>query len=291
MKRILLFGGTGFIGKALEKKLQDKYDVRMMIHNSTIDTNNSVFIGNILDQKSFSDEINDDDVIINLVGQLTGTISNLINLNILGGLNLLNSCIGKKIEKMIFISSINVYGENMERPSKEADPLKPQIDYGRIKMLSENLYRCFADNYGFNVTILRLAALYGTGKKTGFVAQIINSLKDGMEIPRAHNNGKQLRDFLYIDDAIDGIVKAIEYPQKGFNIFNISSGNRYMMKEIISSIEKISGTNLHAQFISEKVDEECIWADNSKAKNSFDFNPIISLDKGLEITIKNLIQN
>jgi dTDP-glucose 4,6-dehydratase len=291
MKRILLFGGSGFIGKSLEKKLQHKYDIKMMVHNSTINTKNSIFIGNMLDQKSFSKEIIDDDIIINLVGQVTDTISNLLNLNILGGLNLLNSCLNKKIQNIIFTSTINVYGENMIRPSKETDPCKPQTDYGRIKMLTENLYRYFADTYGINITILRLAGLYGPTKKTGFLAQVINSLKNGTQPPKSYNYGKQLRDLLYIDDATDGIVKAIEHPQNRFNVFNISSGQRYMIKEIVSSIEKISGKNLNVEYSSEKVDEECIWADNSKAKQVLGFNPITSIEKGLENTIKNLIHD
>lgn len=287
MRRILLFGGTGFIGTSLQKKLHGRYDIKMMIHNSVADKT-SIFMGDILEQKSFASEIRDGDIIVNLVGQVTNTISDLLNLNVLGGLNLLNSCVGKKVQSVIFTSSINVYGENMDRPSKETDPLRPQTDYGRIKMLTENLYRHFADAYGINVTVLRLAGLYGPAKKTGFLAQVMNSLKEGTTIPQSYNHGKQLRDLLYIDDATSGIIDAIERPQKGFEIFNISSGQRYMMKEVISLIERISGKNLHIQYSSEKVDEECIWADNSKAREALGFVPTVPIERGLKAAIDSL---
>ncbi len=110
MTNILLLGGTGFIGKSLLSKLEQKNSVKIMIHESNLDTNAKKFKGSILKKNTFSNEIRENETIINLSGQLTTNESNYVDLNILGGMNLLDSCIKKKINKIILISSINVYG-------------------------------------------------------------------------------------------------------------------------------------------------------------------------------------
>ena len=87
---------------------------------------------------------------------------------------------------------------------------------------------------------------------------------------------------LYIDDAIDCILNTLNSEPRGFNIFNISSGNRYSMNELISMIERISKEKISVKYSSEIPDEKCIWADNSKAKKLLKFNPKIKIETGLK---------
>jgi len=285
MTKILLLGATGFIGKPLLDRLERKNSVKIMIHNSDLQTNVQKFKGNILTKDSFFNEIRDDETIINLLGQMTTNESDLVDSNIIGGLNLLNSCIEKKIKQIILISSINVYGENLKRHSKETDPLKPKTTYGLVKMITERIYRHFSETNGFNVTILRLASIYGPNKKTGFLTQIIKSTRDKTILLDSYNEGKQQRDLLYIDDAIDCITRAINYQHNGFNVFNVSSGNRYSVKNLVSIIEKISNTKISINYNSKIPDEQCIWADNSKARKFLNFNPKVDIESGLKSTI------
>ncbi|QLH05807.1 NAD-dependent epimerase/dehydratase family protein [Nitrosopumilus ureiphilus] len=285
MTNILLLGGTGFIGKSLLQQLEKKNSVKIMIHNSNLQTNAEKFKGNILKKDSFFNEIRENETIINLSGQLTANESDYINTNILGGLNLLDSCIGKKTSQIILISTINVYGENLQQPSKENDPLKPKTTYGVIKMITEQMYEYFSKMYGVNITILRLADIYGPSKNNGFLSKIIKSIKEKTIVPVCYNQGKQQRDMLYIDDAIDCILKTINYKRDGFNIFNVSSGKRYSINELISFIEKISKTKITAKYSLEIPDENCIWADNRKAKKLLKFEPKIDIETGLKSTI------
>ena len=282
MNKILLLGGTGFIGKVLLNKLEQYHSTKIMIHSTNLQTTAQKFKGDILNKKSFFDEIRNDETIINLLGQLTANESDCIKSNILGGLNLLNSCIDKKIRQIILISSINVYGENLKRSSKETDPSNPASNYGKIKMITEEMYKNFSETYGINVTVLRLAGIYGPNGNSGFLTQIIKSIKNKNIIPVCYNNGEQQRDMLYIDDAIDCILNTLNSEPRGFNIFNISSGNRYSMNELISMIERISKEKISVKYSSEIPDEKCIWADNSKAKKLLKFNPKIKIETGLK---------
>ncbi len=289
MTEILLLGGTGFLGKSLLKKLEQKNSIKIMIHNSNLQTNAQKFKGNILSKNSFIDEIHDDQIIINFLGQMTPNESDLIDSNIVGGLNLVNSCIGKKIKQIVLISSINVYGENLERPSKETDPLIPKTTYGLVKMITERIYKQFSEEHGINVTVLRLANIYGPTKKTGFLTEIIKSVGDKKIIPVSYNEGKQQRDLLFLDDAIDCIQSAINYRSNGFQIFNISSGKRYSTNYLVSKIEKITNTKITMKYSSEIPDEICIWADNSKAKKFLNFKPRCDIDSGLKLSIDNIL--
>jgi nucleoside-diphosphate-sugar epimerase len=285
MTNILLLGGTGFLGKSLLKRLDQKNSLKLMIHDSDFQTNAEKFKGNILTKKSFFNEIRKNEIIINFLGQITANESDFVDLNIIGGINLLNSCLEKKIKKIILISTINVYGENLKQPSKENDPLKPKTVYGVVKMITEQMYEYFSKMYGIDIVILRLADIYGPDKQNGFLTQIIKSLNDKTIVPICYNDGKQQRDMLYIDDAIDCILNVINYPNHGFNSFNVSSGKRYSINELISKIEKISKSKLTVNYSSEIPDEKCIWADNEKAKKFLKFEPKIDIEIGLKSTI------
>ena len=197
----------------------------------------------------------------------------------------MNSAVKYNIKNIILISTINVYGENNNSPSKETDILSPISNYGIIKMMNEKLYEHFSKIYDINITILRLSGVYGPGKIKGFFPQMINAITDESIILKPYNYGNQLRDFIYIDDVIDGILKSINHNSSGFNIFNISSGNRYSIKEIISITEKLSNSHIGVEYSSKKFDEKCLWADNSKAKLILNFDPKISLNSGIQKTL------
>jgi len=289
MTNILLLGGTGFIGQYLVRRIEQENSLKLMIHDSNFQTDAEKFKGNILKKDSFFDEIRENEIIINLLGQMTTNESDFIDLNIIGGINLLQSCLEKKIKKIILISSINVYGENLKQSSKENDPLKPKTFYGLVKMITEQMYEYFSKTYGINITILRLSGIYGPNKNNGFLTKIIKSIKDKNLIPICYNQGQQQRDMLYIDDAVDCILNTINHQENGFNVFNVSSGKRYSTKELISIIEKISNTKITVKYNSEIPDETCIWADNLKAKKLLKFNPKINIESGLKYMIEKLI--
>ena len=289
MTNILLLGGTGFIGKSLLSELEQKNSINMMIHNSDLETTAQKFKGNILSTNSFVNQINDDQVIINLLGQTTSNESDFFTLNIIGALNLLNSCIQKKIKGIILISTINVYGENLERSSKETDNLNPKTTYGIVKMITESIYKQFSEKYGINVTVLRFANIYGPTKKIGFLNTIINSMVDKTIIPICYHDGKQERDFLFLNDAIDSIKKAIDYDHNGFQIFNISSGNKISINSIVLKIEEFTNSKIIMEYSYKITDEQFIWADNSKAKKFLNFKPEYDIDSGLKSSINNML--
>jgi UDP-glucose 4-epimerase len=284
MSKILIFGGTGFLGQHLIKKIQRNYDFSYLTRNSKDFSNNSIK-GDILQPDSYDYVLENTDIIINLVGQMVPDLEKFVETNIVGSLNLLNSAIKNNVKKIILVSTINVYGENKQFPSKETDSLFPLSNYGMIKMLNEKLYENFSNLYDLDITILRLSGVYGPGKIKGFFPQLISSVCNKDIILKPYNDGNQFRDLIYVDDAINGIIQSINYNSSGIEIFNISTGIRHSIKEMISLTKNISNSKIHVEYNPKKFDEECIWANNSKAKKLLDFNPVTSLENGIKKTL------
>ncbi len=284
MNKIIILGGSGFLGKSLLSRLKkENFQVKTMIHTDDVEIKTEKFRGNVLSQSFIDSEISKGDVVINLVGQYSGDVSNFSNLNIVGGLNMLNSCVRKKVSQVILISTINVYGENMVYPSKEIDTPVTEDLYGMIKLITEKIYERYSKIFGLDVTILRLSHIYGPDKKVGIISDLLNSVNKNKSYT-LFNNGKQLRDFLYIDDALDGIAQAVKLHKKGFTIFNISSGTRHSTKDLVRMIERISNKKMKINLNSAIPDERCIWADYSRARKILKFKPQTDIKKGLEIT-------
>ena len=289
MTRIILLGGSGFIGKSLLPMLQkEQFQILKLVHNKQFPTDIDIFKGDICIPGLLDEYIQDNDIIVNLIGQTENDSSKFIDNNITGALNLLNSCIKKKNIRIILTSSIAVYGENSGNLSKESDQPKPQSTYGLVKLITEKLYDYYSQLYGINVTVLRLSTLYGPFKKTGYFSQLLQSIKTGEQLI-AYNNGMQKRDILFVDDAAKGIIQAIKNHENGYVVYNISSGRQYVIKELIRLIENISNKKLDVLFNSQIPDERCLSADNSLAKTNLQFNPQTKLENGLQITIDHFL--
>jgi len=256
MKQILILGGAGFVGQILIEKLKNENcKIKVLIFKKDIKLKGKKNKGDILKSGILDRYIEDGDIVVNLIGQLSGDDVNFSDLNIRGGLNLLESCVKKKKVKVILISSINVYGENVKRSSIESDLPKPSSIYGNVKLLTEKIYQNYSEVHGLDVIVLRLANLYGANKRAGPIPSIISSIKNKSSFS-AFNKGKQQRDFIFVDDAVDGIIQAIKTPVKGFSIFNISTGKRFMIKEIIKHIENISKRKIKVKYDKKIPDEK-----------------------------------
>ncbi len=289
-QRIFILGGTGFIGSALVEELRKsgKYEIKILIHGRetrTLFSGLTMFPGSILDKKSLVNTIQEGDIVINLVGQITSDINIFSMLNTEGIANLLEACRKKQAKKLIHISTTLVYGDlgNGVKSFKESDKPRPITVYSKIKLAAEALVKDFAAKNRLSSIILRLSNVYGPSGR-GFVNLLIENAKSGKQVA-INGDGTQARDFIFISDVTDALVKSIEYSPTSFcEIFNISTGRGTSLIDVVTLAKQklIKGIAVSCNN-SGGIEENKNIADNTKAKKMLGFSPKVNVENGLKI--------
>lgn len=279
---IFILGGTGFIGRCLiDSLIKNKTELSVLIHNQEpkwlkgLDI--PIFKGDILCKKTLVEPLKEADIVINLVGQIS---RDFYQTNVIGSLNLLDLCVKNKV-KVIYLSSVNVYGSS-NKPSVESDTPKPESPYAITKFLTEKVYEYFAKEHGLKITILRLSNMYGISIPERIVYKIISNIAQGEAIT-IYGKGTQKRDFLYIKDGVNGIVRSIKHEPKDFEVFNISTRTKTSLLDIIQIAENKLDKKAKINYLKKPLDEECIWADYTKANRLLGYKPKIDIKKGIEL--------
>ena len=277
---ILITGATGFIGKHLVKKIPN--------YNIAVDQN-----GKNIDLRIRKEvlKIKRSDIVIHLAGKIPSEKNYSKNIffehNFLGTLNILEYCIKKKVKKIIFVSSY-VYGNPKKNPISEKHQIKPHNTYTKSKVLSEELCKIYAEKYKIEIIILRPFNIFGNLQKdNSLISNIIKSIKNNSHITIINKNNK--RDYLFIDDLIDAIIKLIDYKCK-FEIFNIGSGKSYSFENVVQLFEKENKKKIKRKYkISKKNSIPKIQADISKIKKEIKWSPKYTLVEGIKkIIFKNI---
>jgi|SRR3989344_1462061 len=273
-KRILITGHKGFIGTNLIKSISD---------------NNLILYSKDITKKlSIRDKV---DCVVHLAAKTDSreSIKNpeeYYRVNILGTLNLLKLC-REKNSKIIFASTGQVCGSNENKPINEETQANPVNPYTKSKLLSEELCRYYNQDFRVRCTILRFFNVYGPGQKENFlIPYIINSLIKNGKV--ALNNPGAIRDFIYIDDVVDSIKKAIDH-NTDFDIFHIGMGVPKSIEDLVKVIQKEMGNKGQINYTLSKQEAKEIYADTTKAKNILSFNPKISLEEGISRTYNSII--
>ncbi len=201
--------------------------------------------------------------------------------NISATQKLLEAVKDSRIQKLIYASSSSVYGLCPELPMTESSPLLPYSPYGVTKLAAENLCQLYFKNFNVPTISLRFFTVYGPGQRPDMAFhKFLKAMKQNLSMP-LFGDGKQTRDFTYIDDIIDANIQSIEKGTAG-EIYNVGGGNRKEMKEIFPLLEKITGRKVLLQHEDlQRGDVFHTYADINKAKEDLDFSPKIPLEEGL----------
>ena len=292
----LVTGGAGFIGSHLAKKLIDEGAVVTVIDNLSTGyeyniPSNCDFINLDLTGRDFLKKMPESiSHVFHLAAQSSGEISYEnpsydLKINAMSTLELLKWSLEQKVEKFLYTSSMNVYGNVEDKPITEEQIVAPESFYAVGKVASENYLKIFFD-IGLNTTVLRLFNVYGPGQnlenlKQGMLSiYIAYIIKNEPIIVKGSLN--RFRDFIYIDDVISSILSAINYNSQ-FDIFNICTGIRTTVNEAIDSILKVFEKKDYRIYEHDGTprDQFGIYGDNQKAKSLLNWQNKTSLEKGL----------
>jgi nucleoside-diphosphate-sugar epimerase len=205
--------------------------------------------------------------------------------NLIGTVNILESC--RKMNCSLTYISSYVYGAPKYLPVDESHPLHPSSPYNHSKLLAEEACRYYADIFNMPVTIFRPVNVFGPGQNPDFlIPKIISQVFDPNVETVEVMDLRPKRDFLYIDDFIQALIKSIE--QSTFDIFNLGSGYSISVEDIIKTIIKISGINKPYSAKNEERKNEIwdVYANISKIKDRMGWIPTITFEEGIKKCIE-----
>jgi UDP-glucose 4-epimerase len=207
--------------------------------------------------------------------------------NILGILNLLTAAAKAGTRKVIFASSGGtVYGNCQHLPITEAEPFAPESPYGISKATSEFYLRYFAANCGVHYTALRYANIFGsrdTISSEHVITVFAKRLLQG-RAPVIHWDGEQAKDYLYVDDAVEANVLAMEHGDD--QAYNIGSGQPVSVNAIYRLLVKMTGINIEAQHGPKRVgDVRLFYFDCAKAARDLGWKPRTPFEEGVAQTL------
>jgi UDP-glucose 4-epimerase len=291
--RILITGGSGFLGVNLFKALTEEgHQVVNLDKRSSTEIPTEV--GDVLDQAFIERHMAGVEAVFHLASHIEAGESVLepkryIENNVLGTLSVLEAMRVHGVKKFLFSSSAAIYGEPIRTPIKEDDRTLPINPYGMTKLAMEGLVSSYAYSYGFTGVALRYFNLYGPGEKhepeTHAIPRFIAQMKGDQEVT-VWGDGSNRRDFIYIDDVVRAHLAALQLPQ-GYHYINLSGKNATSVMEVIHLLEKIMGKQAKIkQHPPRPGDPIELFADASKAKEVLGWEPAVSLEEGLRKTVE-----
>ena len=300
MANCLILGGNGFIGSHLaESLLHDGHNVTIFnsIKRVTSDQNRSSKVkfikGDFLKEKELNEALGDIDYVFHYIST-TNPATSLrnpvydIDSNVIGSVRLFQMCVKNNIKKIIFPSSGGtIYGEPINLPVKETDSQDPVNPYAIGKLMIEKYLYYFNYVYSIDYCVLRYSNPYGEGQNPtglqGVIPIFLNKIKNG-ESPIVYGDGSMIRDYIYIDDAIEATLKAID-KKTNYRTFNIGSGKGTSINELLDIISDVVGSTINP--IHEGSGENYISKiilDISRAKSEIHWEPKTDLHEGISRT-------
>jgi len=300
--RVLVTGGAGFIGShalaalrgqghitALLDEFNDFYAPEIKRENARA-SGAEVFEGDIRQagavDKAFASFR--PDAVIHLAAR-AGVRPSLeqpqlyIDTNITGTLNILEAMRRHQVRRLVFGSSSSVYGCNAKVPFSEADPIVRTISpYAATKVAGEHLCSVFSHLYGMDIVALRFFTVYGPAQRPDLaIHKFTRQIWEGREIDQ-FGDGSTRRDYTYVDDIIDGVVKALHHPVGGYDVFNLGESRTVELRELIALIEASLGKKARIRHLPEQPgDVPITYADITKARTVLGYAPRTAIEDGI----------
>lgn len=205
-----------------------------------------------------------------------------VKANVLALQHLLDFARIKNVPQFVFASSSSVYGINPDLPWTEEQKLQPISPYAMTKLSGEMMGHVYHSLYSFRFIALRFFTVYGPGQRPDLaINQFTDKMINGNPI-NIYGDGTTSRDYTYVDDIVSGIEAAMYYDRSGFEIINLGNHDTVSLKDLISTIEEITGKKAIINHLPEQPgDVPHTYADISKAKRLLNYTPGTSIKDGI----------
>ena len=301
MASYLVTGGAGFIGSHISEELIKRgHQVRVADNFVTGYRHNlrqgvELMEADLADPASARRAVEGIDYVLHeaAIPSVPRSVANPVEshkANVDATLNMLVASRDAKVKRLVFAGSSSVYGDTPSLPKREDMPHSPLSPYALHKQLGEQYAQMFTRLYGFETVTTRYFNVFGprqdpSSPYSGVISLFIKALIEGTQ-PVIYGDGGQTRDFTYVGNVVDGVLRAAETPGVGGEVFNVATSTRVSLNELLDVLKKIIGSNVQPIYKEARAgDVRHSQADISKAQQLLGYQPTVGLEEGLRETV------
>ena len=310
--KLLVTGGAGFVGSTTAQRLLEAghevvvYDSLLRGYREAVPEGAQLVVGDIRDAGLIERTLRDEHVdavlhcaAMGLVGESVQKPDVYYEVNVSGGIALLESMRAADVQRIVFSSSAAVYGEPEMTPIEESQPMRPINPYGDTKRAFEGMLNSFTRAYGMSAVSLRYFNAAGSTDKLGedhrpethLIPNILDSVRRGATISIFGNDyptpdGTCVRDYVHVDDLAAGHAAALEYTARGeggHTSCNLGSGGGFSNLDVLHAAETVVGHSISYEFGPRRAgDPPVLVASNDRAREVLGWQP----QRGIEDMIR-----
>jgi len=304
MARWLVTGGAGFIGSHLAVALLDRGEtVRVADDLSTgqpanlavLDGRGEVLTGDLADIEFARAATRGVDVVLHqaAIPSVPRSVADPLTshrANVDATLAVLVAAREAGVRRVVYAASSSAYGDTPELPKREDMVPNPLSPYALQKLIGEQYLQLFTRLYGLDTVSIRYFNVFGprqdpSSPYSGVIALFVTRLLAGLP-PLIIGDGEQTRDFTYVDNVVDGVLKAAVAPDASGRVINVATGRQISINQLAQALQRLLGTNLAPQFAEARAgDVRDSLADIGLARQVLGYEPRISFEEGLRRTV------
>jgi nucleoside-diphosphate-sugar epimerase len=211
--------------------------------------------------------------------------------NIDSTLNVLVAARDAGVKRVVYAGSSSAYGNTPTLPKHEQMPTGPLSPYALQKLVGEQYMQLFTRLYGLETVTIRYFNVFGprqdpSSPYSGVISVLISALVDGRQ-PTIYGDGEQTRDFTYIANVVDGVLRACESPKANGEVINVATGGRISLNQLFQIVRALTGSSLEPIYGPERAgDVRDSQADITKARELLGYTPTVTLEEGLKQTLE-----
>ena len=259
MSRVVVTGGAGFIGSHLCEALVQRGDAVIAVDDLSTGSRDNVGAevevveASVRDLETLRRVVGGADAVLHVAGQASIFKSfdrpeRDLDVNVSGTLDVLDACTVAGVPRLVYASSMTVYGEPDLIPTPESAPCVPVSYYGVTKYAAERYVQIAGDrrDLDLSVTSLRMFNVYGERQRVdnpyqGVLAIFLGNVLRGEPIT-IHSDGRQTRDFVYVRDVVDAWLRVLDEPATDAEVFNVGSGRETTIAELAEAVVEAAGS-------------------------------------------------
>src|SRR4051812_43255367 len=304
MAKYLVTGGAGFIGSHLSEELVRRgHTVRVADSLITGKRSNLDHVpgvefleGDLADEDFARRAVQGIDYVLHqaAIPSVPRSVKDPITsnrANVDATLNVLVAARDAGVKRLVFAASSSAYGNTATLPKHEEMPTGPLSPYALQKVVGEQYLQMFTRLYGLETVSTRYFNVFGprqdpSSPYSGVISVFASALIENRS-PKIYGDGEQTRDFTYVANVVDGVLRASEAPGASGEVINVATGGRISLNELFRTMPDLIGGSVEPTYEAERAgDVRDSQADIAKARRILNYQPIVSFEEGLRRTVE-----